>query len=306
MLADDGRLAAQQRVATPQGDYWGTVTAIVDLVAALESQAGFQCSIGVGIPGAVSPASGLVKNANSTCLIGRPFDRDLMEALERPIRLANDANSFALSEALEGAGQGAATVFGVILGTGVGGGLIVEGRPVIGCNAIGGEWGHNPLPWPRPDEHPGPACYCGKNGCIETFLSGPGLFHDWYRSAGSVAGNGPAGKIGDSRDVVRAASAGEPGATAAMRRYEDRLARALASVINIVDPAVIVLGGGLSEIESPYRNLPTMLSAYVFSDEVANEIRPPRHGGSSGARGAAWLWSLEESHRPESRLISYG
>jgi fructokinase len=245
--------------------------------------------IGVGIPGALSRHSGRIKNANSTWLIGRPFDRDLERALGRPVRLANDANCFALSEARDGAAVGAASVFGVILGTGVGGGIVVDGRILEGRNAIAGEWGHNPLPWPRDDERPGPACYCGKAGCIETFLSGAGLARD-HEAAGGTARS--------ANEVAAAAAAGDPAAEATLTRYHDRLARALAHVVNILDPAVVVLGGGLSNLGSLYREVPARLPAYVFSDRVDTRIVAPRHGDSSGVRGAAWLWPASGAPAP--------
>jgi len=290
-LSDDGTIALRRRVPTPQGDYDATLAAVTALVAALERDLGRRGSVGIGIPGAISPASGLVKNANSTCLIGQPFDRHMAARLARPVRVANDANCFALSEAVDGAGQGAASVFGVILGTGVGGGVVVGGKLHPGVNAIAGEWGHTPLPRPRAAERPGPACYCGRSGCIETFLSGPALARDWQAGRKAPAGkHGP----GDGKAAVAAAEAGDRHATAALARYQDRLARALAQVINILDPEVVVLGGGLSKIEILYENLPRLLPAHVFSDRVDTRILPPRHGDSSGVRGAAWLWDKAE------------
>ncbi len=283
VVEDGGQALARRRIASPRGSYPATLEAIAGLVGELAAEAGAGpgTPVGVGIPGAISPATGRVKNANSTWIIGERLDRDLEERLGRPVRIENDANCFALSEAVDGAGAGAGLVFGVILGTGVGGGLVVDGRPIRGLNAIAGEWGHNPLPWPDAEEREGPACYCGKRGCIEVFLSGPGLARDHERACGEAL---PAEEL-----VVRA-EAGEPAAAATFERYEDRLARALASVINVLDPEVIVLGGGLSRIERLYRGLPARLSAYVFSDQVDTPIRPPRHGDSSGVRGAAWLW----------------
>jgi len=280
-LGSGNEVLARRRRPSPQGDYHATVAALVDLVAELERDLGLKGTVGIGIPGAISPASGRIKNANSTWLIGRPFDRDLGAALGRPVRIENDANCFALSEAADGAAAGACVVFGIILGTGVGGGLVVDGRPLRGRNAIGGEWGHNPLPWPSDEERPGPPCYCGQRGCIETFLSGPGLARDY--NAGQDAA--PA-----AEEVVARALAGEAAAEAALKRYEDRLARALASVINLLDPDVIVLGGGLSNLERLYGRLPERLPAHVFSDRVDTPIVPPLHGDSSGVRGAAWLW----------------
>jgi fructokinase len=276
-LGPGGREMGRKRVPTPKGDYDATVAAVRDLVAALEGED--RASVGVGIPGAISPATGLVKNANSTWLIGRPFDRDLAAALKRPVRVANDANCFALSEASDGAAAGAELVFGVIVGTGVGGGLILRGRIVAGPNAIGGEWGHNPLPWPDDDERPGPICYCGKPGCIETFLSGPGLVRDY----------GGARNLG-ADDVAARAASGERAAREALARHVERMAKALATVINIVDPDVIVLGGGLSNLKHLYAEVPRRWGKWIFSDAVATRLVPPRHGDSSGVRGAAWLW----------------
>ena len=281
-----GRTLACRRVATPREDYAGTVAAVVGLVAALEDEAGVRGSVGVGIPGAVSPMTGRIKNANSTWLIGASFNRDLAAELGRPVRLANDANCFALSEAVDGAAAGAKVVFGVILGTGVGGGVVIDGKALGGRNAIAGEWGHNALPWPRDEERPGPACYCGKLGCMETFLSGPGLARDYAANGGSEV---------RSEEVVARAETGEAEAVAALERYEDRLARGLAQVVNLLDPDVIVLGGGLSNLPRLYQSLPARLPAYVFSDRVDTELRPPRHGDSSGVRGAAWLWTKDEA-----------
>jgi fructokinase len=277
-----GRELARRRVPSPAHDYAAIVAAIADLVADLESALGATATVGVGIPGVTSPATGLVKNANTTVLIGRPFDRDLAARLGREVRLANDANCFVMSEAADGAAAGARVVFGVILGTGVGGGLVIEGRIIGGANAIAGEWGHNPLPWPTDAERPGARCYCGQHGCIETFLSGPGLARDYAAATGSDGLAAP--------EIVAAAAAGEPTANAALERYEDRLARALATVINIVDPDVIVLGGGLSNLGRLYDAVPRRWAAYVFSDAVNTRLSPARHGDSSGVRGAAWLW----------------
>lgn len=277
-----GAIIARHRVTTPRDDYDRTVTTIVGLVDRLEAETEQTGTVGVGIPGTLSPATGRIKNANSTWLIGRPFDRDLAAALDRPVRLANDANCFALSEAIDGAGKDANLVFGVILGTGVGGGLVVDRRPVLGANAIAGEWGHNPLPWPDPTtELPGPPCYCGRKGCIETFLSGPGLRHDHAATTGDVLEPG---------DIADRAADDEPGAVASMGRYHDRLARALAHVINIFDPEVIVLGGGLSNIDGLYQTVPRLWDRFVFSDRVDTILARHIHGDSGGVRGAAWLW----------------
>ncbi|MBC7908480.1 MAG: ROK family protein [Rhodospirillaceae bacterium] len=272
-----GTELARRRVPTERGSYDGTIRTIVELVSGLETELGSTGSVGIGIPGTISPKTGLVKNGNSTWLIGKPFDRDLANALGRPVRLANDADCFALSEATDGAGQGAATVFGVILGTGVGGGMVVGGRLLAGPNAIAGEWGHNPLPWPEADELPGHYCYCGKTGCIETFLSGPALERDFGEGIAAPA-------------IVRMAEDGDDKAEGLLMRYEDRLARALATIINVLDPHVIVLGGGLGNMARLYREVPKLWGEYVFSDSVETKLLAPLHGDSSGVRGAAWLF----------------
>jgi fructokinase len=279
-LDADGRERFRQRIASPKGNYLATIGAIQGLVGMAEQVVG-PSSVGIGIPGAVSPATGLIKNSNSTWLNGQPLAQDLVAALGREVRLANDANCFALSEAVDGAGAGKRVVFGVIVGTGTGGGLTIDGRTIIGANAIAGEWGHNPLPWPDAGEWPGPACYCGRTGCIETFLSGPALERDYAAASGTRL---------DAQSIVNRAEAGEPEATAVLERYERRMARALASVINVVDPDAIVLGGGLSNIERLYRNLPKLWGRFVFSDAVATPLVRAVHGDSSGVRGAAWLW----------------
>lgn len=282
VLDDAGEVRAKRRVATPKGVYTDTLDALEGLVATLERDAGVRCTVGVGTPGALSPATGLIKNANSNNLIGYPLDRDLEARLGRPVRIANDANCFALSEATDGAAAGAAIVFGVIVGTGCGGGVVVNGRVLTGANAIAGEWGHNPLPWPRPPvELPGPRCYCGHHGHIESFLSGPGFARDFHETSGRCL---------EPREIVAAGEAGDADALACMERYEDRMARALASVINILDPHVIVLGGGMSAVQRLYRNVPQRWGEYVFSDRVDTRLLPPRFGDSSGVRGAAWLW----------------
>jgi len=282
-LDGNGVVLTRRRITTPREDYPATVDAIAALVHAVEAELGRRGSVGVGIPGAISPATGLVKNANSTWLIGKPLDRDLAAALDRPVRLANDANCFAVSEATDGAARGAGVVFGVIVGTGTGGGVVVNGRPLHGANAIGGEWGHNPLPWPRADELPGPACYCGQHGCIETWLSGPGFEREFAAVTGRHLG---------AAAIVQAAESGEAAAEATLARYEDRMARALASIINLLDPDVIVLGGGMSNIARLYRNVPRLWTQYVFSDRVDTRLLPPAHGDASGVRGAAWLWPV--------------
>ena len=280
-LDGDGRTLVRRRVPTPRQDYGRTLDAIADLVRDVEREAGEPGTVGVGIPGALSPATGLVKNANSTWLIGRPFDRDLAARLGRPVRVANDADCFALSEARDGAGAGARVVFGAILGTGCGGGIVVEGKVLTGPNAVAGEWGHNPLPWPDDGERPGQPCYCGKRGCIETFLSGTGLTRDFRESSGeSLPGE----------QIVARALAGDAAADAALARYEGRLARALAALVNVLDPDVVVLGGGISNVSRLYGNVPPLLGRWVFSDRVDTRLLPPAHGDSSGVRGAAWLW----------------
>jgi fructokinase len=284
-LDDEGRELARQRVSTPQHDYGATVEAIAALVETLEKEIGERGTVGVGMPGALSPATALVKNANSTWLIGEPLDRDLSARLERPVRFANDANCFALSEAVDGAAAGARVVFGVIVGTGTGGGVVVDRKVLTGPNAIAGEWGHNPLPWPREDEWPGPSCYCGKTGCVETFLSGPGLARDYLKATGEEV---------DGPEIVARADRGEPEADACLGRYEDRMARALAVVLNILDPDVVVLGGGVSQIARLYDAVPRLWQEWAFSDQVDTLLRPPVHGDSSGVRGAAWLWGPGE------------
>jgi fructokinase len=281
VLTDRGEEQARRRVPTPMGDYRATLDAVAALVDRLEQETRPAASIGVGIPGALSPASGLIKNANATWLIGHPLDRDLATLLRRPVRVANDADCFAASEAADGAAQGLDIVFGIILGTGVGGGIVVRGAPLAGANAIAGEWGHNPLPWADEDERPGPRCYCGKRGCIETFLSGPGMARD-HRSA--------TGQDLPPAEIVRLAEEGDAGAEATLQRYEGRLARALAHVVNILDPHAIVLGGGLSNIQRLYTHVPQLWGKWIFSDHVATTLLRNRHGDSGGVRGAASLW----------------
>ncbi len=275
----------RRRVPTPAGDYAATVATIVSLVTDAEAALGERATVGVGIPGALSLATGRVKNANSTCLVGRPLKQDLEAALGREVRLANDANCFALSEAVDGAGRGAGVVFGAILGTGVGGGFVVGGRLVEGANAIAGEWGHNPLPAPGEADLPLPPCYCGRRGCVESYLSGPALSADHVRGTGERL---------DAAEIARRAAAGDARCDATLSRYEQRLARALAVVVNIVDPDVVVLGGGLSRIARLYERVPAAWGAHVFSDEVRTRLLPPVHGDSGGVRGAAWLWGGHE------------
>ena len=285
-LDPQGEMVLRRRVATPTGDYAGTVDAIRGLVASVETALGRRCTVGIGMPGSLSPTTGLVRNSNSTSLNGRPFDRDVVQSLGRPVRFANDANCFALSEAIDGAGRGAAVLFGAILGTGVGGGVVVSGEALFGANGIAGEWGHSPLPWPGDAERPGPACFCGKQGCIETFLSGPGLALDHGRVTGEAL---------DAAAIAARAAAGDADAEASLRRYEDRLARSLAMVMNLLDPEVIVLGGGLSGIGRLYERVPRLWSQYVFSDAVRTRLLAPYHGDASGVRGAAWLWGPDEA-----------
>lgn len=282
VLDSAGKTHFRERLATPQGDYRGTLQAIAQLVAQAERQVGERCSVGVGTPGAISPASGLMKNANSVVLNGQPLHQDLQTLLGREVRLSNDANCFALSEATDGAAAGDEVVFGVIVGTGTGAGVVVRGHVLTGPNAIAGEWGHNPLPWPRDEERPGPACYCGRHGCIETWLSGPGFAADFARRRGHEL---------TAPEIVALAEAGDAAAETALQRYEDRMARGLAHIINVLDPDSIVLGGGMSNIQRLYRNVPARWGQYVFSDTVATRLLPPRYGDSSGVRGAAWLWN---------------
>lgn len=284
-LAADGRAAAGRRIPTPRDDYDGTVRAIASLVSSLESDVQARGTVGIGMPGAISPATGLVKNANSIWLNGRPLREDLERVLGRSVRLANDANCFALSEACDGAGAGAEVVFGVIIGTGTGGGVVVRRQILTGPNAVSGEWGHNPLPWPEPGEWPGAPCYCGRSGCIETFLSGPGLARDHERATGVRMG---------SEAIAARAAEGDEQAEAALRRYEGRMARALATIINTLDPDVIVLGGGLSKLDRLYTSVPAQWERWVFSDRVDTRLAPPRHGDASGVRGAAWLWPQQD------------
>ena len=281
VLGDDGAVRARRRVATPRDDYAATLRSIAALVEDLEAEMGSAAVVGVGMPGTISPATGLVKNANSVWLNGRPLADDLRRVLPRPLRFANDANCFALSEAVDGAAAGAGAVFGVIVGTGTGGGVVVHGRIWTGPNAIAGEFGHNPLPWPNLDEGPGPQCYCGQTGCIETYLSGPGLSRDHERTTGQSL---------DAAEIAARAEAGDAATEATLRRYEDRMARALASVVNVLDPDVVVLGGGLSNLSRLYVTVPRLWTRYVFSDRVDTQLVSPRHGDSSGVRGAAWLW----------------
>lgn len=280
-IDDDGAVRLRRRAPTPAGDYGATVALIAGMVTQAERELGERASVGIGTPGSQSPVDGRMRNANSTCLNGRPLKQDVEAALGRKVRVANDANCFALSEAVDGAGRGAGVVFGVILGTGVGGGVVVHGRVLHGANGVAGEWGHNPLPRGDDTDRQAPACYCGRRGCVETWLSGPALAADHLRVSGDAAA---------PEDIVARAAAGDAGCEATLQRYEARLARALAGVINLLDPDVIVLGGGLSSLSRLYEHVPQRWVPHVFSDRIVTRLCPPQHGDSSGVRGAAWLW----------------
>jgi fructokinase len=280
-IADDGSERLRRRIPAPRGDYRRTLDAVSGLVHDIERELGTRGTVGIGTPGSISPATGLIRNSNSTWLNGMPLAEDLSRLLDRPLRFENDANCFALSEATDGAAQDASTVFGVIVGTGTGGGVVVNQRVLTGANAVAGEWGHNPLPAPRDGEWPGPACYCGRSGCIETFLSGPALAREH-----AAAGGGEATAL----EIAARAEAGDAIAGATIDRYAERLARALGSIINVLDPDLIVLGGGLSNINRLYQRVPQLWAAYVFSDRVTTRLARAVHGDSSGVRGAAWLW----------------
>jgi len=284
-LDDRGSCLTRQRIPTPAGDYHATLNAVTELISHIEQMTGLTGTVGIGTPGSLSPATGLIRNANSTCLNGQPLQQDFERLLNRPVRLANDADCFALSESIDGAGQGCHSVFGVIIGTGVGAGVVINGHLIPSANRIAGEWGHNPLPWPDATESPGETCYCGKQGCIETFLSGAGLQFDYYRETGlEIAGPELSTRLKQL----------EPAAERVMGRYENRLARGLATVINLLDPQVIILGGGLSNLVRLYERVPRIWTDYIFSDLVRTRLLPPRHGDSSGVRGAAWLWARRE------------
>ncbi len=284
IIALDARGAElyRKRVATPQGDYRATLNAIAELITSAEQQLNARGSVGIGTPGAVSSATGRLKNSNSVCLNGQPLVQDLTMLLGRPVRISNDANCFALSEATDGAAAGADVVFGVIVGTGTGAGIVVRGHVLEGPNSIAGEWGHNPLPWPNDAERPGAACYCGQHGCIETFLSGPGITRDHEHVTGMRS---------EAPEIALRAAHGDAACEATLRRYEDRMARALAHVINMLDPHVIVLGGGLGNIARLYENIPRLWGQYVFSERVDTRLAAPKFGAASGVRGAAWLWN---------------
>ena len=282
-LAPDGRELLRRRVATPKDGYEAILETIAALVHEAEEELGATGTVGVGTPGSISRATGLLRGSNSVCLNGKPIEADLQARLAREVRIANDANCFALSEATDGAGADAEVVFGVILGTGVGAGIVVRGGILTGPNAIAGEWGHNPLPWPRDGERPGPACFCGLTGCIELFLSGPGLERDYLHASREPL---------SAPDIAARAAIGEPTAAEVMTMYEERLARALAHIINVLDPDVIVLGGGMSNIQRLYVNVPQLWQSWVFSDRVDTRLVRHRHGDSSGVRGAAWLGGM--------------
>jgi fructokinase len=280
-LGEAGAILATRRVLAPQHDYAATVRAIADMVGALQQAAGRPGTVGIGMPGSIAPGGGGVQNANSTWLNGKPFASDLERALNKPVRLANDANCFALSEAVDGAGAGARSLFGVILGTGCGGGLVFAGKLIDGPRGTGGEWGHNPLPWADAAEHPGPPCWCGLRGCMETWVSGPGLEKDHLRHTGVAL---------SAAAIAANAAAGDTAARAALARHASRLARGLAQVVNIFDPELVVLGGGLSQLEHLYRQLPPLLAPFILARDRTVRIEPPRWGDASGVRGAAWLW----------------
>lgn len=285
LLDCDGIERVRQRIAAPHRNYQATLEAVASLVAMLRANvtdAPELITVGVGMPGSISPTTGVVQNANSTWLNGQPFHKDLAAALKLPLRTANDANCFALSEAIDGAAKNATSVFGVILGTGVGGSMIHNGHIVDGPRATGGEWGHNPLPWPEADEYPGPECWCGRRGCLETWISGPGMAADHRRKTGESL---------TAEEIARhAGDEDHPAARATLDRHASRLARGLAHVANIIDPDVIVLGGGLSQMKHLYQVLPALIAPHLFADTTLIEVRPPQWGDASGARGAAWLW----------------
>jgi len=280
-FSEDGNELLRRRVTTPKDDYRVILATVAELVESAERELGAQATVGIGTPGSLSRVDGRLRNSNTVCLNGQPLQQDLGILLHREVRIANDANCFALSEAVDGAAAGAAVVFGVIVGTGTGGGVVVDGKVLAGPNGIAGEWGHNPLPWPRDDERPGPACYCGKRGCIETFLSGPGM--KWDHAAATAQPLEPP-------MIYQGAAAGDSDCVATLQRYVDRMARSLAQVINILDPDVVVLGGGMSSITTLYDAVPARWGDYAFSDRVDTRLVQARHGDSSGVRGAAWLW----------------
>ena len=280
-LAEDGNVLYSKRVSTPAPDYAATLRLLGDLIVEAEQAIGQSATVGLGTPGSISPNTNLLRNSNSVWMNGKPIADDLSTLTGRSLRFANDANCFALSEATDGAGEGARSVFGVIIGTGCGGGLVVEGKPILGANGIGGEWGHNPLPWPNDSEYPAPDCWCGRSGCQEVWLSGSGLARDHL----TVSGQALRGE-----EIVSRATQGNQACQATLDRHAERLARGLAAICNVVDPDVIVLGGGLSKLEHLYRSLPGLMEPFVFSDILTTRIVKPVHGDASGVRGAAWLW----------------
>jgi len=280
-LDHGGTTLLRRRVPTPAGDYPGTLNVVAELIAFVETELGQRGTVGIATPGAISASTGLIKNSNSTTLNGRPFDSDLAKRVGRPIRIENDANCFALSEAVDGAAKNADVTFGVILGTGVGGGLVIHKQLIAGRNHIAGEWGHNPLPWLESDELPYATCYCGRSGCIESFLSGAGLTRDYQGRTGINL---------SAQEIALAAESGDPFAVECVKVYRNRLARSLAALINVLDPDVVVLGGGLSNIATLYDELPSLVERYAFSDIISTQIVRAKHGDSSGVRGAAWLW----------------
>ena len=281
-LSETGEECFRHRIKTPQGHYKKILSSIVQLIDKIENETAEKGTVGICTPGAISPSSGLMKNSNSVCMNGKPVFEDLTNVLNRDIKISNDANCFALSEATDGAGEEADVVFGVIVGTGTGAGIVINKKILTGPNAIAGEWGHNPLPWPRDMELPGPECYCGKSGCIETWLSGPALVRNHELHANIIL---------DVETIVSKAQFGDEDAEETLQRYEDRMARSLAHVINLIDPNVIILGGGMGNIKRLYKNVPKLWGQYVFSDAVTTKLLPPKFGDSSGVRGAAWLWN---------------
>jgi fructokinase len=285
-LDDNGSPVVRRRVPTPAGDYSGTIRAIAELVRSAQSQIDASATVGIATPGALSPQTGLLRNSNSVVLNGKPLDRDIAHALAQSVRLENDANCLAISEAVDGAGAGCRVVFGAILGTGVGGGIVIEGRILTGLNHVGGEWGHNPLPWATENERPGYRCYCGKHGCIETFLSGAGLTREYFSLSQKEI---------PAEQIAAAEEAGEPYAIRSLAIYKHRLARSLAALVNILDPDVIVLGGGISNINSLYDGLPQLIERHAFSDAIRTRVVRAAHGDSSGVRGAAWLWPIKKT-----------
>jgi fructokinase len=284
VLDDNGAPVVRRRVSTPVGDYSGTIRAIAELVRSAQSQIGVFASVGIATPGALSPQTGLLRNSNSVVLNGKPLDRDLADAIGQSVRLENDANCLAISEATDGAGAGCRVVFAAILGTGVGGGIVIEGRILTGLNHVGGEWGHNPLPWATEKERPGYRCYCGKFGCIETFLSGTGLAREYFSLSRKEL---------LAEQIAEAEQSGEPDAVQSLAAYQDRLARSLAALVNVLDPDVIVLGGGISNINSLYLGLMELIGQHAFSDWIKTKVIRAAHGDSSGVRGAAWLWPIK-------------